>query len=126
MGSFKSELNKSFHDRTSLMLGQYYRDVRGGGGGGGLEELYVTIHLFVWLPCNGYPPNITVTSLQSIHEISSLTHVAIVASPRRLRDKLQRAHVTHCNLPATCLATQVRKKIAPSNANRRARLYFLQ
>ena len=36
---------------------------------------------------------------------------AIVASPKKLRDKLQRGHATGCNLPATCLATPLRIKL---------------
>ena len=32
-------------------------------------------------------------------------HCAIVASPKMLRDKLQRGHIIRCNLPAICLAT---------------------
>ena len=40
---------------------------------------------------------------------------AIVASPKKLRDKLrnklQRGHVRRCNLPATCLATPLQDKL---------------
>ena len=36
---------------------------------------------------------------------------AVVASPKKLRDKLQRGYVTPCNLPANCFDTHMRDKV---------------
>ena len=43
---------------------------------------------------------------------------AIIASPKKLRDQLQREHVTRCNLPANYLA--MAGKIASCNTSLRA------
>ena len=46
--------------------------------------------------------------------------------PKTLEDKLQRRHVTRCNLSHNAISTQIAKRIALCSTNCRARFYLLQ
>ena len=59
--------------------------------------------------CNGFHfPTLRDKLPEKFH---SVTLRAIVVSPKKLQDKLQRGHVTCCNLFAACLATPKRDKL---------------
>ena len=51
----------------------------------------------------------TCSGFEAVHAVLMLC--AIIAFPKKLRDKLQRGHVTRCNLPAPFLATPLQYKL---------------
>ena len=48
------------------------------------------------------------SSTPSVTWCSTNLLCAIIASPKTLRNKFQRGHVTRCNLPATCQTKQTK------------------
>ena len=48
---------------------------------------------------------------EKLHRVTSVHSVQSLQAQNRLRDNLQKGHISRCNLPATCLSTPLQDKL---------------